>query len=167
MKPYTQEPVMKQHAMKIIVSLFVLLLAAGCNSPAPSSQVAVVDAAKIFKESQIAKDAMKHLEALGKSLQAEAETAQKALEKEKNAENTKRFQQALNKYQSTMGAEQQRIVGLMDKAFQQALEDFRKEKNIAVILPKEAALSFDKESMDVTGELMKKLDGMKIDLSKK
>ena len=63
-----------------------------------------------------------------------------------------------------MGAEQQRVVGLFNEQFTEILEQYRADKGIQVILPKEAVAAVA-PSVDITDEIVAALDEADIDFT--
>ncbi|XPV76498.1 MAG: OmpH family outer membrane protein [Desulfovibrio sp.] len=158
---------MKKNILIATFALMAMLLVSGCNSSAPTQSIGVIDAAKIFNESKNAQSVMKHLEAFSKNMQAEVEAAQKTLEKDQSEANSKAFHEALSKYQTAIGEEQQRVVKVVEDRFQTVLDEYRTEKKLSVILPKDVVLSMDETAANVTEDIMKKMDEVELDFSKK
>ncbi|MDD4951757.1 MAG: OmpH family outer membrane protein [Desulfovibrionaceae bacterium] len=143
-------------AMAALVSL------AACNQPAGTG-IKLVDAAKVFKECKAGQEGMDYLRDLSQNLQAEAKDAQDAVQKDQSEENAAKFQEAIAKYQSTMAAEQQRIVGTLNKNFNEVLDAYRAEKKIDLILNKQTALS-QESGIDVTDDIIAKMNNLTIEV---
>lgn len=153
--------------MKKLLS-FLLLAAlaatlAGCNN---TPKIAVVDGAKVFRESKPGQDAMAFLRDKNNELQAAAKAAQDKVQAKQTQENAAAFQEAVTKYQSTMGAEQQRVVGLLQEQFNKVLEKYRKDNKVDVIIAKDVALSFD-EANDITNKVIEEINKVALDLNAK
>ncbi len=152
---------------KIIIALCALILCFGlvaCNETKESGpSIAVVDAARVFKDCKSGLEAMNYLKDMSQELQAEARAAQEAVQKEQNEENTVAFQKALAKYQTKMGAEQQRIVGILNEKFNEILDKYRADHNLSVVLSKDNALSFNDDA-DITGKIIAEMDKLEIDI---
>lgn len=167
---------MKNRILTIIaVALCAATLLAACNQqPGDTAEaqsaadttvsVAVVDMAKAYQESAPAKAARAYLEEQGKALQDDVRAAQEAMEAEQSEENNKAFQEAMTNYQMSMGAEQQRVVGLFNEQFTEILEQYRADKGIQVILPKEAVAAVA-PSVDITDEIVAAPDEADIDFT--
>jgi outer membrane protein len=153
--------------MKKLLS-FLLLAAlaatlAGCNN---APKIAVVDGAKVFRESKPGQEAMAYLRDKNNELQAEAKAAQEKVQAKQSQENAAAFQEAVTKYQSTMGSEQQRVVGLLQEQFNKILEKYRKDNKVDVIIAKDVALSYD-EAGDITNKIIEEINKTSIDLKAK
>ena len=153
--------------MKKLLS-FLLLAAlaatlAGCNN---TPKIAVVDGAKVFRESKPGQDAMAFLRDKNNELQAEAKAAQDKVQAKQTQENAAAFQEAVTRYQTTMGAEQQRVVGLLQEQFNKILEKYRKDNKVDVIIAKDVALSYD-EANDITNKVIEEINKTTLDLKAK
>jgi len=124
-------------AFLLLAALVSVLAACGNNN----SKIAVVDGAKVFRESKPGQEAMAYLRTKSTELQAEAKAAQEKVQAKQTQENAAAFQEAVTKYQTTMGAEQQRVVGLLQEQFNKVLEKYRKDNKVDVLEMFEAALA--------------------------
>jgi outer membrane protein len=128
--------------------LLATLLLNGCNVGSPS--VAVVDSARVFKESDPGKAGIKHLEALHDSMQAELNALQEELQaKPKSEILQQRLQEKYMVYQQRISAEQQQVINTLNEAIQKALDACRVEKNLALIVGTDVVLSYG-QTADVT-----------------
>lgn len=153
---------MKKLCTFLLLAALATVLAACNNTP----KIAVVDGAKVFRESKPGQDAMAYLRTKNDELQAEAKSAQEKVQAKQTQENAAAFQEAITKYQSTMGAEQQRVVGLLQDQFNKILEKYRKDNKVDVILAKDVALSYD-EANDITNKVIEEINKTPIDLNAK
>lgn len=151
----------KLSALLLLVALACVLSA--CNN---SNKIAVVDGAKVFRESKPGQDAMAYLRTKSTDLQAEAKAAQEKVQAKQTPENAAAFQAAVTKYQTTMGTEQQRVVGLLQDQFNKILEKYRKDNKVDVILAKDVVLSYD-EASDITNKVIEEINKTTIDLNAK
>ncbi len=151
----------------------VLALTAACDdkggASGTSSPVALIDQNRLYMESKSGKQGMEILQGMSSDLQSQIQGLQEEMAKEGSEqdkqERNRRFQQTLSASQARMGAEQNRIVAILQENVEAVLNDYRKEHGIALIMPVEAALSYDK-SADITDEIIAALDKREIDLSK-
>jgi len=153
---------MKKLCALLLLAALVSVLAA-CNN---SNKIVVVDGAKVFRESKPGQEAMAYLRTKSTDLQAEAKAAQEKVQAKQSQENAAAFQEAVTKYQTTMGAEQQRVVGLLQDQFNKILEKYRKDNKVDVILAKDVVLSYD-ESSDITNKVIEEINKTTIDLNAK
>jgi outer membrane protein len=153
---------MKKLCALLLLAALVSVLAA-CNN---SNKIVVVDGAKVFRESKPGQEAMAYLRTKSTDLQAEAKAAQEKVQAKQTQENAAAFQEAVTKYQTTMGAEQQRVVGLLQDQFNKILEKYRKDNKVDVILAKDVVLSYD-ESSDITNKVIEEINKVSIDLNAK
>lgn len=149
-------------ALLLLVAMASVL--AGCNNN--NNKIAVVDGAKVFRESKPGQEAMAYLRTKSTELQAEAKAAQEKVQAKQTQENAAAFQEAVTKYQTTMGTEQQRVVGLLQDQFNKVLEKYRKDNKVDVILAKDVVLSYD-EASDITNKVIEEINKTTIDLNAK
>ncbi len=147
-------------SLGLVLGLAALL--AACND-APKASVAVVNTEKVFKECKAGQAAMAHLQEVSKALQAKTQKAQETLEASQSEDNMQAFQQALGEYQATIGAEQQRLVALINDQFNAVVDKLRTDKGFSVVLAREAVMSYD-ASADITDDVVKAMDAANIDL---
>lgn len=152
----------KLSALLLLVVLASVL--AACNNS--NNKIVVVDGAKVFRESKPGQEAMAYLRNKSTELQAEAKAAQEKVQAKQTQENAAAFQEAVTKYQTTMGTEQQRVVGLLQDQFNKILEKYRKDNKVDVILAKDVVLSYD-ESADITNKVIEEINKITIDLNAK
>ena len=155
--------------MKKTIALFAaatlaLILLAGCNRQEEGIKIGIVDEAAAFKDNKVAKDAMAYLQELGAPLQAEAETAYKAMQENQNEETVAAYKLAMGKLQNVMNGEQQRIVALVDAKFNEVLEAYRAEKGLTLILSRQAVISAS-DAVDITGDIIAAMDGVTLDFT--
>lgn len=156
--------------MKRIISLLcaatmALTLLAACNQQQASVAIGVVDEAAAFKDNKVAKAAMDYLQEVGKPMQTEAETAYKAMQENQTEETVAAYKLAMGKLQNAMNQEQQRVVALVDAKFNEAMDKYRADKGLTVILSKQSVISAS-ETVDITADIVALMDSMEIDFSK-
>lgn len=158
----------------VLLTMFCLAaLAVSCNQQPPASpKVGVVDPNEVYANCKACTEASQYLQKMSAAMQAEVMDAQKAMqadaadpkgEKAKDGkakeDNSKRFQEALMKYQSAVGKEQGRIVTILNDGFLQAVESYRAKNGYSVILTKENAVSMAPDA-DVTKGVIEVMNGM-------
>jgi outer membrane protein len=151
---------MKKFSILLLLVAVASLLAACNNTP----KIVVVDGAKVFRESKPGQDAMGYLRTKSNDLQAEAKAAQEKVQAKQTQENAAAFQEAVTRYQTTMGAEQQRVVGLLQENFNKLLEKYRKDNKVDVVIAKDVVLSSD-EATDITNKIIEEFNKTTIDLN--
>lgn len=160
--------------MKIAAIFLGLFLASGVapafgQAPAQSQTqpaIGVVDLNLVFTESQSAKTAMQSLEKVKERFDAKlTELGEKsAAAPGENPEAMARLQETLGAFQQEMEGERERLMSIINDGLQKALDALRVKRGLAVLIPREAALSFAPEA-DVTKAAMDELDALKLDLS--
>lgn len=161
--------------MRMLCIAVLALLAMGCEGPAAGTgtpKVALIDQNKVFMQSSAGAKGMQMLQDLSKKLQDEL----KAMQGEgqpgdpsspgagaKDEKEQQAFQEKLAGFQATMGEEQQRIVNLLTENFNQVLEEYRAKHGIAVVLPLEVAVAFEK-SADITEAIVAAMNARNISI---
>lgn len=155
---------MKRIFISLCITVGCLLVLAACNQQAPS--IGVIDEAVAFRDNKAAEAAMEHLKQKSAPLQEAAEKAYKAMQAEENEETSGAYREAMGKLQSVMGAEQQRIVSLLNEEFNKVIDDYRKTNGLAVVVAKKSVLSMD-ESVDITQGVIAEMNKVSIDFNAK
>jgi outer membrane protein len=153
---------MKRILPLLVVAILALGLSA-CNQEQPV-KIGVVDEAAAFKENKLATEAMTHLQEMGKPLQQKAEAAYKAMQANQTEETVAAYKLAMGELQNTMNAEQQRIVAMVDAKFNEILDNYRKEKGLALILSKQAVIA-SSETVDITKDIEEAMNNVTMDFS--
>jgi outer membrane protein len=145
--------------------LFAALLLGGCINPADSSApaVAVVDSARVFKESAPGKAGIKHLENLHESMQAELNALQQELQEKPNDEKLQqKLQEKYMVYQQRISAEQQQVINTLNEAIQKALDACRVQQKLALIVGTDVVLSYG-PAADITGAVITEVNKAKVE----
>ena len=145
--------------------LLATLILSGCINPADSSApaVAVVDSARVFKESEPGKAGIKHLEALHESMQSELNALQQELQAKPNDEALQqKLQEKYMVYQQRISAEQQQVINTLNEAIQKALDACRVQKKLALIVGTDVVLSYG-SAADVTGAVISEVNKVKVE----
>ncbi|MDR2695139.1 MAG: OmpH family outer membrane protein [Deltaproteobacteria bacterium] len=145
--------------------LLVSLLAGGCISPADSAapSVAVVDSARVFKESEPGKAGIKHLESLHESMQAELNALQQALQAKPNDEALQqKLQEKYMVYQQRISAEQQQVINTLNEAIQKALDACRAQLKVAIIVGTDVVLSYG-PAADITAAVIGEVNKTRVE----
>ena len=145
--------------------LLATLLLGGCISPDGSSTpaVAVVDSARVFKESEPGKAGIKHLETLHESMQAELNALQQELQAKPNDEALQqKLQEKYMVYQQRISAEQQQVINALNDAIQKALDACRVQKKLALIVGTDVVLSYG-QTADITATVIGEVNKVKVE----
>ncbi|NDV18098.1 OmpH family outer membrane protein [Pseudodesulfovibrio sp. JC047] len=156
---------MKRMSTLLVAALLCLGLVACNQQQAPVNKIGIVDEAAAFKDNKVAQGAMDYLKEVGTPLQTKAEAAYKAMQENQTEDTVAAYKLAMGELQSVMGAEQQRVVGLVEAEFSKALEAYRAEKGLDVILSKQSVIAAS-DAIDITNDIVVAMDGMTVDFSK-
>jgi outer membrane protein len=154
------------HASYLLPGLLLAtMLLSGCINPADSSAptVAVVDSARVFKESEPGKAGIKHLESLHESMQAELNALQQELQAKPNDETLQhKLQEKYMVYQQRISAEQQQVINTLNDAIQKALDACRAQKKLALIVGTDVVLSYG-AAADITNAVIAEVNKTKVE----
>ena len=144
-------------------SLIALMTLTGCIPSEPAApKVAVVDTARVFRDSEPGKAGVKFLEGMQEGMQRELNSLQDQLQKKpEDAALQQKLQETYMSLQQRMGAEQQNVITLLNDAIQRAMDSYRARKQLDVILTNEAALSYSK-AVDVTADIIAEFNTHKL-----
>lgn len=154
--------------MRIPAILSMMLLAGvlltGCNQAESSAPgVAVVDTARVFRDSEVGKAGVKFLEGMHDKMQVELNTIQETLQKNPTDQAAQqKLQETYMDFQQRMGAEQQNVITLINDAAQRAMDNYRTQNKLQIIVGSESALSYDK-AVDVTAGVIAELNKQKVE----
>lgn len=149
--------------MPLIFVMSFMLLACQQTENAAQPKLAVVDMARIMRDSEPGKAGVKFLEGLQTEMQGKLNEIQARLEKDPNDEAAqKELQSVYMASQQRMQAEQQNVVNLLYDAVQRTVNAYREQKGYDVILSTEGAASFNPK-VDVTSALIAEVNKQKLD----
>ncbi len=154
-----------------IIPLFLLMvtLLTGCNSTETSANaakvaestvptIAVIDSARIFRDSEPGKAGVEFLKKIQTEMQEELGELQAKIQADpENVTLQQEAQAIFAQLQQRMGAEEQNVVNLLNDLVQRTLDEYRAAKKIPVIVGTETALSYDK-SADVTTDIIEAIN---------
>ncbi len=154
---------MKRLALSAVFALCVMTLLIGCNkSEQAALRVAVVDTGKVFQESVPGKAGVAYLEKVSTQAQDEFIALQaQGQGKAPSEEDSMRMQRALGELQQRMNSEQQTVITKLNDAFRKALDTYRVEHGLDIILPSEQALAFG-ASADITPAIIAVMDTVQL-----
>jgi Skp family chaperone for outer membrane proteins len=145
----------------LILSVFVLV---GCSEEKSKSQgfkVAVMEGQAVFAKSRIAMDGLAYAEEIEAKRRARRdEITAKISEKPDDEALKSSLEKEKREIEIAAETVQRGIGDKIYKLFEQTVTDYRKANNIEIVLPKEAAISFDEQAdiTDIIVELMDKSD---------
>lgn len=149
--------------MPLVFVLSFMLLACQQTENAAQPKLAVVDMARIMRDSEPGKAGVKFLEGLQTEMQGKLNEIQARLEKDPQDEAAqKELQSVYMASQQRMQAEQQNVVNLLYDAVQRTVNAYREQKGYDVILSTEGAASFNPK-VDVTTALITEVNKQKLD----
>ena len=149
--------------MPLVFVMSFMLLACQQTENAAQPKLAVVDMARIMRDSEPGKAGVEFLEGLQTEMQGKLNEIQARLEKDPNDEAAqKELQSVYMASQQRMQAEQQNVVNLLYDAVQRTVNAYREQKGYDVILSTEGAASFNPK-VDVTSALIAEVNKQKLD----
>ena len=153
--------------MKRIFAIFTcamitMLLLVGCKQESGPT-IGVVDMERAYQSNKATASIMKYLEAKQAPLAVQVNAALEAMKKDQNEETVKAYNQVMSSAQATMQMEQQRLVPILNEAFNKVLEEYRAKKGLTVILNKQMAPAVA-ESADVTDDIIAAMDLVELNL---
>lgn len=145
------------------ILLGCLLFACQQAETTAQPKFAVVDLARIMRDSDPGKEGVKFLESMQSDMQNKLNDIQKKLEANPKDEAAQKEMQAVYmSSQQRMQAEQQNVVNVLYDTIQRVLNAYRAEKGYAVILGTEAAVAFDSK-IDVTNDVLAAVNKQKVE----
>lgn len=148
----------------LVLALGLFLVACqeqGVQTPQP--KLAVVDTARVMRDSEPGKEGVKFLESRQAILQERLDAIQDRLEKNPNDEAAmQELQRVYAQSQQRMQAEQQNVVNLLFDTVQRVLNEYRASQGYDLILGAEAAAAFN-PSADVTAAVIAEVNKQKLE----
>ena len=142
--------------MRIIRILALTLTLAGLMGCA--ANVGVVNPTRLFQDSVSGKAGIDHLKGMESAMQEQLVAAQSALEKAPSDEGLRaRFQQIFVGYQQIVSTEQQKVVESVNTQIQKALDAYREQKRMVVIMNTESVLTYA-PAADVTDAIIAEMN---------
>ncbi|MDR1125087.1 MAG: OmpH family outer membrane protein [Deltaproteobacteria bacterium] len=157
---------MKKHilvplALAALLSAFAL---GGCNGEKKNS-LAIVDAEVVFQESKLASAGMRHLEGLTSDMQDRLVKMQEQLSAAPaDKELEQRLQTELFTLQGNMDRAQRAVAEQVNKLFDDAVEQCRKEQGLDIVLPRQLAMAVNPD-VDITAKVVALMDKASADFS--
>lgn len=157
---------MKNRYIALILALPLAIFLAAAAPRAAEAEVAVVDVARVIDASAPGKAGQQYVDNLQKALNEEFERFRKAHEKDKDGE--QKIAQKQAELNAEFFRERDRVTALITAELRKAADAWIKsnKKGVTVIVPAHAALGFAKGA-DVSAEILKRLNTVTIDFTKK
>lgn len=146
-----------------IVAMMAVLAACQQTGQA-GSKIAFVDAGKVFKECKAGVAGVDYLKKESEKFQETFKSMQSAMSQNKTQANTEEFQKAVTEYRTKMGAEQNRIISVINDAFSKAVDTYRANNGIDAVLSIESAVSYDPKA-DISADIISAMDKMDIQIA--
>ena len=147
--------------LALLLSFMLFACQQADNNAQP--KMAVVDMARVMRDSELGKAGVKFLESLQGDMQTKLNDIQQRLEANpKDAEAQKELQAVYMSAQQRMQVEQQNVVNLLYDTIQRVINTYRTEKGYTVIISTEAAAAYDSKS-DVTNEVLELVNKQKLE----
>ncbi len=154
---------MPKNFLRLCCALLLTILLTACIGES-NSKIAVVDLATVQNSSTLVAEVTSYLEGLRSKLMADALEAEKAFQKNETDESRQIYMDAVDRFETAVGTEEQRIFTTLSDNIDRILNDYRAANNVQMILLKNTVLSYD-VSMDITKAVTAELDKVEIDLS--
>ena len=152
--------------MRLIKAVTALLLVV-CALTAPAfAEVAVVNVAQVIDSSVPGRAGQKYVDDLKARLEAELESYRRSVANDKQAQ--QKIAQKQAELTAQFRAEYARVTNLITAELRKVTEQWlkTKKKKITVVVPAHETLGF-KPDADVSREILRALNGVKIDFAKK
>ena len=147
--------------LALLLSFMLFACQQADNNAQP--KMAVVDMARVMRDSELGKAGVKFLESLQGDMQTKLNDIQQRLEANpKDAEAQKELQAVYMSAQQRMQVEQQNVVNLLYDTIQRVINTYRTDKGYAIIISTEAAAAYDSKS-DVTNEVLELVNKQKLE----
>lgn len=145
------------------ICLIALALTAACgtNPDGAGPKVAVLDANSVMEQSKAGSEGLAYFENLTGDMRAQLEEMQQAMGQNATAEQQQKFQAEVGKARKQMQAEQERVMGVIRTKFTEAVELYRQEHGIDVVLLKNQVLA-NAPGADITQDVIAAMDAMDI-----
>lgn len=143
--------------------LLVIAALAGCKQESGPA-IGVIDMERAYQSNKATEALMSHLQAKQAPLAEKVNKALEAMKKDQNEQTVKAYNDTMGEAQAIMQMEQQRVVPILNKAFNKVLEDYRQEHKLTVILNRQMVPAVA-PGADVTDDIIAAMDKVTLDLS--
>ena len=155
---------MKFSHLRLALLMALALFVFGCNG----KRVAIVNTDMVYKESTASEKGTEYLRGISADMQKAYEEAAAKVEsakgkKEKEAAQEE-MQTALVEMQQRLNAEQQQVVTALTDAYKKAMDNCRAKGKFDLIIPSDAALSYDPQ-IDLTQQVLEEMNAMPLEFT--
>ena len=155
---------MKRFPLLLALLVALSLFAFGCNG----KRVAIVNTDMVYKDSSASEKGTEYLRAVSADMQKAYEEAAAKVENAKGKKEKQEAQEAMQatlvEMQQRLNAEQQQVVTALTDAYKKAMDNCRTKGKFDLIIPSEAALSYD-PAIDVTQKVLDEMNAMPIEFT--
>ena len=149
----------------LALAMSAAMMLVACNTEkkqAPKPAIIVIDQEVVYRESDAAKAAVTHLDALSRELQTrliELQAATRTSEDKDKAEEA--FEAGLNELQQQFAAEQQQVTNKVTELSEKAIDSVRKEAGASMVIGAEVVLARD-AAIDMTSKVIAEMNKTKL-----
>lgn len=126
--------------------------------------IGVVDTARIYADSKAGIAGGEYLEKVQMDMQEELVALQAGLQENPSEASIALFQEKYAGFQERITLEQEQVVNTLNTALQKAMDSYRTEQGLEVLVAAEAVMSMS-DTADVTGGIIDILDGMTVEFT--
>ncbi len=124
--------------------------------------VGVVDTARVYADSKAGIEGGNYLESVQLGMQDELIALQESMQENPTEASIALFQEKYAAFQERINLEQEQVVTKLNAALQEAMDSYRQERGLEVLIPAEAVMSMS-ASADVTQDIIAVLDKMPVE----
>lgn len=153
---------MRKRTTALLSVLSLSLLLTACQEKIEQKQsIGVVDTASIYANSKAGLEAGDYLEKLQMTMQEELVALQESMQADPSEANIILFQEKYASFQERMTLEQEQVVTALNGALQEAMDSYRKERGLEVLIASETVMSMSAEA-DVTKDIIVAMDKLNV-----
>ncbi len=160
---------MRKNIFAVLSVLSLSLLVTACNEVKQEKveqkqAIGVIDTARVYADSKLGLAGGDYLEKMQATMQDELVALQKGMQENPSDVLIAEFQAKYAGFQERINLEQEQVVTKLNDALQEAMDKYREDNGLEVIIAAEAVASMGKKA-DVTDGIINLLDGMKVEFT--
>lgn len=160
---------MRKNILAVLSVLSLSLLVTACNEVKQEKveqkqAIGVIDTARVYADSKLGIAGADYLEKMQTTMQDELVALQKGMQENPSEALIAEFQAKYAGFQERINLEQEQVVTKLNDALQKAMDTYREDNGLEVIIASEAVTSMSAKA-DVTGGIINLLDGMKVEFT--